>query len=392
MDSINDKIINCIDCGTDFTFTKEEQRYYKERNFCLPKRCKSCRKKRKAIIEKENQHREAIIWQIKEQEKINALLKDLPYNKLSRIDVRITEPQSTLYVIGNGFDITHGVLSRYSNFRDSMGKNNSLRRTLETYLKSDSLWCDFEEALAHIDASAMLGTVDMWMDIMGAYEPDASAADFCLAYDTATSPAQEITYKLPKIFRTWVETLKPTKEAIYKELLHKDGTYLNFNYTEFIETLYKIPTDKITYIHGCRKNKKDELVLGHAPGSGDEDDWTPTIPYPNFKSKRKNELLDGAIDSAVRNLNWYNDETTKKSDEIIENNKSFFTSLSNIKTIVVLGHSLSKVDYPYFYKIIVSINEKPDWLISWYSSRDLKNIRDFANKMKIKPNKIALIK
>lgn len=69
MDSINDKIINCIVCGTDFTFTKEEQQYYKERNFCLPKRCKSRRKKRKATIEKVNQRREDIIWQIKEQEK-----------------------------------------------------------------------------------------------------------------------------------------------------------------------------------------------------------------------------------------------------------------------------------------------------------------------------------
>lgn len=94
----------------------------------------------------------------------------------------------------------------------------------------------------------------------------------------------------------------------------------------------------------------------------------------------------------MRNLNWYNDETTKKSDEIIEKNKSFFSNLSNIKTIVVLGHSLSKVDYPYFHKIIDSINGEPDWLISWYSSHDLENIQNFAINMKIKPNKIALIK
>lgn len=120
-----------------------------------------------------------------------------------------------------------------------------------------------------------------------------------------------------------VETLKPTKEAVYKELLHKDGTYLNFNYTEFIETLYNISADRITYIHRCRKNKKDELVLGHASGAGDEDDWTPIMPYPHFKSIRKNELLDGAIDSAVRNLYWYDDETTKKSDEIIAKKQIF---------------------------------------------------------------------
>lgn len=86
----------------------------------------------------------------------------------------------------------HGVPSRYSDFRDSMGRNNHLRWQLETYLRTDSLWSDFEEALAHIDGGAMLGVVDMWMDTYDAYDPDAQASDYFLAIDSATSPAQEI--------------------------------------------------------------------------------------------------------------------------------------------------------------------------------------------------------
>ncbi len=72
----------------------------------------------------------------------------------------------------------HGVKSRYYNFRDTLGKNNSLRFALETYLNVDDLWADFEDALAHIDSGAMLGVVDMWLDNFDAYDPDAQAADF----------------------------------------------------------------------------------------------------------------------------------------------------------------------------------------------------------------------
>lgn len=39
--------INCIDDDKEFTVTKEEQEWYKNKGFDLPKRCKDCRLKRK---------------------------------------------------------------------------------------------------------------------------------------------------------------------------------------------------------------------------------------------------------------------------------------------------------------------------------------------------------
>ncbi|HHV19544.1 MAG TPA: hypothetical protein GXZ27_12010 [Thermoanaerobacterales bacterium] len=55
-------------------------------------------------------------------------------------EIPLADPDTTLFVIGNGFDIMHGVPSSYYNFRDTIGKNNILRFTLETYIliyKSD---------------------------------------------------------------------------------------------------------------------------------------------------------------------------------------------------------------------------------------------------------------
>jgi len=48
MDTFNDKMLNCADCGQEFVFSKNEQAFYAERGFTNePKRCKNCRDKRK---------------------------------------------------------------------------------------------------------------------------------------------------------------------------------------------------------------------------------------------------------------------------------------------------------------------------------------------------------
>ncbi|MGE4283081.1 MAG: zinc-ribbon domain-containing protein [Clostridia bacterium] len=43
-----DKIITCKDCGAEFTFTENEQAFYKEKGFeNEPQRCPDCRRARK---------------------------------------------------------------------------------------------------------------------------------------------------------------------------------------------------------------------------------------------------------------------------------------------------------------------------------------------------------
>ncbi|MEG0798939.1 MAG: zinc-ribbon domain-containing protein [Bacilli bacterium] len=46
---MEDKKIICKDCGNEFTFTVNEQQFYKDHGFeNEPARCKECRDKRKA--------------------------------------------------------------------------------------------------------------------------------------------------------------------------------------------------------------------------------------------------------------------------------------------------------------------------------------------------------
>jgi Probable zinc-ribbon domain len=46
-EQLYDRILKCVECGGDFAFTTGEQRFFQERNFTQPRRCKDCRKKRR---------------------------------------------------------------------------------------------------------------------------------------------------------------------------------------------------------------------------------------------------------------------------------------------------------------------------------------------------------
>ncbi len=47
MADFQDRVLKCIDCGSDFTFTAGEQRFYDEKGFTNePRRCKSCKANR----------------------------------------------------------------------------------------------------------------------------------------------------------------------------------------------------------------------------------------------------------------------------------------------------------------------------------------------------------
>jgi CxxC-x17-CxxC domain-containing protein len=47
MGDFQDRVLKCIDCGTDFVFTAGEQQFYHDKQFRNePKRCKACKTKR----------------------------------------------------------------------------------------------------------------------------------------------------------------------------------------------------------------------------------------------------------------------------------------------------------------------------------------------------------
>ena len=147
--------ITCTSCGKRFIFNRNKHEHFARMGWSLPKRCPSCRKEMQILREKEAEKINSKAWQRKkteEQKSFDALLKIWPVIAMEEIRPKDGHAH---YIIGNGFDLMHGVKSSYYAFRDSLGKQNSLRNILESYLTPEDIWADFENALAHFDISSM---------------------------------------------------------------------------------------------------------------------------------------------------------------------------------------------------------------------------------------------
>ena len=398
----NDINTKCIDCGKTFTITAGAQRFFLEKGLALPNRCLACRKARLKIRQQKDMQISTAQSRLKQEQnerELAVLMSTLPYNQVALKAISISEPSKELVIIGNGFDIMHGVPSSYREFEKTIGKSSELRFHMETYLQAADLWSNLEESLATLNASAMIDVIDMWLDIYGAYAPDAKASDYQAAIDTAMLPIAVLTDQLPKRFRSWVESLKvdPAKE-LFPNLISPLATYLNFNYTEFLETVYHVPASRINYIHGCRKKvkgkKKDTLILGHVPNVDYLEYYKPArAMVPHYKSERKAYLLESAIDTAIALwVDYYEGAFTKKTPEIIKQNSDFFSQTASMQDIVVIGHSLSQVDHPYFQEIVKANAGKAQWHIGYHSLDDLKRLDVFVTEMGLAKNKVELFR
>ena len=378
--------IKCIDCGTEFSISDGEQKFYKSKGFPLPKRCVDCREKNKIQYS-----------EFKRKKSIEEFLNNNQIRNCTIEKNEIITNEKTLFVIGNGFDLAHGVKSSYYNFASTLGKRNSLRNALETYIMTDDLWGDFENNLARINSSAMMNydVLDLWLDNFDAYEEDSTIGNLYAAIDMAMGPLDVITSELPRRFRMWVESLKVNCNETPFENLIVNSKVLCFNYTEFIENIYHVSRENVCYIHGCRcKEKyrpKEDLILGHIPKNFENEYDDEMEKPPLHLDKGKSEFIDYiAMDIASKRLIWYDEATTKNCKEIIKAHNDFFSNTNKIDMVVVIGHSLSEVDWDYFSEIIKQNRNSKEikWYISYHSAGDLKRIVTFANVMSISRNNL----
>ena len=286
-------------------------------------------------------------------------------------------PVDKLYIIGNGFDLQHGIKSRYRDFKKYLeDKDDDLVEKLEKYLGSDVLWSDFEETLAHLDTRKIIDECSNYLESYGAENwSDAYHHDY--QYEVQKR-IDLITKILKERFTEWILQLHPP-DNVEQSMVNIDrkAVFINFNYTNTLERLYKVPTDRILYIHNKAIDSKSTLILGHSrnPKNGKTLDELYNDQYTDVRVAEGNRILDA-----------YFVNTYKSTEKIINLNKIFFNRLSKVETIYVFGHSLSVVDKPYYQGIVKRINkEKVIWKVSFHSKKDLINFKQFFMNLKI-PN------
>ena len=254
---------------------------------------------------------------------------------------RIISPKETLVIIGNGFDVAHGIKSEYRDFKQFYNIHHK-NEGIDDLFKLNGNWRNIELALTNYDVIKFL--------------------------DSKRYHYDSILDELLKLFNQWVDlvrlNIKPLREQ-YE--LYKESYFLTFNYTETLERIYNIPNSQIFHIHGSRLNRDKNYIFG----SGEERDITHLEPYSeDFADKY--EEIEGIM--VTMNLDY-----TKPIWELSQKVKKLLED-KDIQMIKVHGHSMGKVDWPYFEEIINKVGDWTLWSIDYYNEDDVARIKRFKEE------------
>lgn len=259
----------------------------------------------------------------------------------------------TLYVIGNGFDLAHGIKSSYKDFKKWLleNKNNHLVDMLDVFFSHDyDVWNGIEQALGSYDEDSILDYCRPDEE----FDFDHSLSSAARVEDSPMAIFQPVINEFKEVFTDWVNSIEITNaEKIYT--LDADSRYLTFNYTETLEMVYGIPKDNICHIHGSRL-AHSEYVVGHNNSRDAKDVWGDDEII--FEQQAKENIIT-----------WMND-FTKDYDGNIGKNQAFFDSTRGVKQIITYGHSLNEIDWPYFDEIIRMTGNDAKWIIHAFSPND----------------------
>lgn len=182
---------------------------------------------------------------------------------------------SVLYIIGNGFDLAHGMKTRYADFKQWLIENNRIDVIHELQSaypakmgKSFLLWSDFETALGQYDIKKVINW--SWEDLflttvsIGGQRFDNPQ----FFWDTQLNDI------INGAFSAWARSIPLSDSAIYQ--IPNDALYLTFNYTDTLEVLYQIPEPQVLHIHG-RQSTDDDIIVGHNRQINPGDYWDDSI-------------------------------------------------------------------------------------------------------------------
>lgn len=292
-----------------------------------------------------------------------------------------------LYVIGNGFDIHHGRNTDYQDFYKWLQENEEgdvLTVIDETFGYCDSSWWKhFEQNLASAN------TLEIAMEETSEHYPDFGSDDFRDAdwYEAEIAVEQRLdeAYSLIReTFHRWINQLEGGNPDMMVDMELEDSTFLTFNYSDTLESLYKIPSERILYIHG-KANTEDELVLGHGVTLQDLGKEVES-PAPSFAIGNEEDedyyeegddyVTQRAKDAAVSGVY----KQRKQVETIIQKNEKWFGNLGEVTCLHFYGHSFGDVDLPYFRKILSSVNKgKVEIEINDYCGYNKEIIDSFMN-------------
>ncbi|KXI45180.1 hypothetical protein ACS95_00385 [Bacillus cereus] len=291
-----------------------------------------------------------------------------------------------LFVIGNGFDISHGLKTTYDDFRkylisdheiemdslvipestqmpDGEIKYNELEiLSMLFFLISEAesnteKWSNVEASLANLNFDEAFdcysevldkdGDLDLWKT---SYNNEDIASNLVIPSLT-----------IQQLFSNWINTIdiiSVKTKVDFLKLIEEEDLFLTFNYTDTLEGVYHVSNERICYIHG---KQNEEIYFGH----GNNEDKT------DYYMKNYIGSENGLVE--------IHEQLRKKTEIALKENMHFFENLtdSNISEIYSYGFSFSEVDMIYLKEICKRMNTQK--LIWYFNDFDEWNHNDYID-------------
>lgn len=289
-----------------------------------------------------------------------------------------------LVIIGNGFDIYHGIKSKYSDFKKHLEINNEelIEKLTKYYDTSDNskLWSQFEAELGAFDMEVLVD--EEFGEHLPNYGEGFRERDFNELAISLGTILDTLIEELQSAFNQWIVCVE--QPLVAKKIPFYDSDlFLTFNYTDTLERIYRIKSDRIVYIHNKAGAKVNNLIFGHSTNPG------------RWVRKQKMKWLSGdydfSIELAYNVISDFYSSIYKDTSKVIGDNKAFFDSLVEIEEIFIIGHSLSTVDRPYFMNITSSCKKKIKWTATFYDEKEKEHHRNFLISIGVETDKIEII-
>lgn len=272
---------------------------------------------------------------------------------------------TTLYILGNGFDLHHNIKSAYKNFKEYLENCNiTLFNKIESFndknifsKKLGENWSDIENALyLNLNKQSFLEKINITNDIITAFQ---------------------------QYFNEWIKDLDAKiKNGYFK----KTTNFLNINKKDFFITFNY--TNTLNYLYGIDDfNKKDlsiRIMHIHNKVNASTDIYNKTdqVNYIIFGNKQNASKLN-VIPCDYIDYN-YSNRFSKDTKKCFSKYETYIKKLANkIKTIKVYGHSLNfeivnndiTNDGYYFQKIKESI-PNAHWIFYYYKKEGIEKINN----------------
>lgn len=309
---------------------------------------------------------------------------------------------ANLNIIGNGFDLYHGLptsyyffacyfLKNYEEEYDQLASMYGIAKGMYSHISEDltrgiddkGFWREFEKSLGYIDTGWVEGSLLDDLDL------EYSGSPVTLQIDRPN-----LVRNIREVLQSWIQNTVD-KDEIYQIVkcrlknyyiqFNKDDTFISFNYTHTLEKVYEI--DDVFHIHGeCRNDNADELIIGHGNDKeilrlqNEIDELEYDAPFYQDANNRVQEYsFEKEILESLR-------KPVNECEAALVKKLSLFDKPDLIN---VYGCSLGEVDIPYI-KLIHEKWSDIKWRFSYYSDRDVEWISEAADKIGLKKDQWKL--